>query len=141
MRRIRACPSLAVRILPIALDGYASGADREATIAAGYQACVAKPFEPSDRVNLFTNLPALALTTNRLKPPIKKHHSSSVIENSHLSQDGRDWDDWFTAERELAEAESASKRVVAEVDRPSSAPRRRRKDQQRAFHGMSIGRQ
>jgi signal transduction histidine kinase/CheY-like chemotaxis protein len=57
MRRIRARPAGDGGGIPaIALTAYASTADRDKAIAAGYQAHVAKPFEPSDVVRLVHEL-------------------------------------------------------------------------------------
>jgi signal transduction histidine kinase/ActR/RegA family two-component response regulator len=57
MRRIREKPDRAGGDVPaIALTAYASAADREAALAAGYQAHVAKPFEPADVARLVHEL-------------------------------------------------------------------------------------
>ena len=57
MRRIRARPAGdGGRIPAIALTAYASTADRDKAMAAGYQAHVAKPFEPADVVRLVHDL-------------------------------------------------------------------------------------
>jgi CheY-like chemotaxis protein len=49
VRRIRARPSAAGGDVPaVALTAYASAADREKALSAGFQAHVAKPFEPAD---------------------------------------------------------------------------------------------
>jgi signal transduction histidine kinase/CheY-like chemotaxis protein len=57
MRRIRERPARdGGRIPAIALTAYASTADRDKAIAAGYQAHVAKPFEPADVVRLVHEL-------------------------------------------------------------------------------------
>jgi len=57
MRRIRERPAGdGGRIPAIALTAYASTADRDKAIAAGYQAHVAKPFEPADVVRLVHEL-------------------------------------------------------------------------------------
>ncbi len=57
MRRIRARPARAGGDVPaIALTAYASAADRDAALAAGYQAHVAKPFEPADVARLVHDL-------------------------------------------------------------------------------------
>jgi CheY-like chemotaxis protein/anti-sigma regulatory factor (Ser/Thr protein kinase) len=62
MRRIRARPGRAGGEVPaIALTAYASAADRDAALAAGYQAHVAKPFEPADVVRLIHDLTHPAL--------------------------------------------------------------------------------
>ena len=57
MRRIRARSARAGGDVPaIALTAYASAADRDAVLAAGYQAHVAKPFEPAHVVRLIHDL-------------------------------------------------------------------------------------
>jgi CheY-like chemotaxis protein len=57
MRRIRARPGGDGGHIPaIALTAYASAADRDRAIAAGFQAHVAKPFEPADVVRLVHDL-------------------------------------------------------------------------------------
>ena len=57
MRRIREKPARAGGDVPaIALTAYASAADREATLAAGYQAHMAKPFEPENVARLVHDL-------------------------------------------------------------------------------------
>ena len=62
MRRIRARPAGAGGDCPaIALTAYASAMDRDAALAAGYQAHVAKPFEPADVARLIHDLTRLAL--------------------------------------------------------------------------------
>jgi signal transduction histidine kinase/CheY-like chemotaxis protein len=62
MRRIRARSARAGGDVPaIALTAYASAADRDAALAAGYQAHVAKPFEPAHVVRLIHDLTRPAL--------------------------------------------------------------------------------
>jgi len=62
MRRIRARSARAGGDVPaIALTAYASAADRDAALAAGYQAHVAKPFEPADVARLIHDLTRPAL--------------------------------------------------------------------------------
>jgi signal transduction histidine kinase/CheY-like chemotaxis protein len=62
MRRIRARSARAGGDVPaIALTAYASAADRDAALAAGYQAHVAKPFEPAQVVRLIHDLTRPAL--------------------------------------------------------------------------------
>jgi CheY-like chemotaxis protein/anti-sigma regulatory factor (Ser/Thr protein kinase) len=62
MRRIRARPARAGGNLPaIALTAYASASDRDAALAAGYQAHVAKPFEPTHVARLIHDLTQPAL--------------------------------------------------------------------------------
>ena len=57
MRRVREKPAHAGGDVPaIALTAYASASDREAALAAGYQAHVAKPFEPADVARLVHDL-------------------------------------------------------------------------------------
>ena len=57
MRRIRAASARAGGDVPaIALTAYASASDRDAALAAGYQAHVAKPFEPDHVVRLIHDL-------------------------------------------------------------------------------------
>jgi CheY-like chemotaxis protein len=57
VRRVREKPAHAGGDVPaIALTAYASAADREAALAAGYQAHVAKPFEPADVARLVHDL-------------------------------------------------------------------------------------
>ena len=57
MRRIREKPARAGGDVPaIALTAYASAADRKAALAAGYQAHIAKPFEPADVAQLVHDL-------------------------------------------------------------------------------------
>ena len=57
MRRIRSLPAAAGGKVPaIALTAYASAADKERAMAAGYQAHVSKPFEPADVVRLVAKL-------------------------------------------------------------------------------------
>jgi CheY-like chemotaxis protein len=54
IRRVRALP--AADITAIALTAYARAEDRERSLAAGYQAHVAKPVEPSRLVAIVGNL-------------------------------------------------------------------------------------
>jgi signal transduction histidine kinase/ActR/RegA family two-component response regulator len=57
IRRIRSRPARAGGDVPaIALTAYASAADRTAALAAGFQAHVAKPFEPADVARLIHDL-------------------------------------------------------------------------------------
>jgi signal transduction histidine kinase/CheY-like chemotaxis protein len=57
VRRVREKPVHEGGEVPaIALTAYASAADREAALAAGYQAHVAKPFEPADVARLVHEL-------------------------------------------------------------------------------------
>jgi signal transduction histidine kinase/CheY-like chemotaxis protein len=57
MRRLRARPGRAGGDIPaIALTAYASAADRDAALAAGFQAHVAKPFEPAHVARLIYEL-------------------------------------------------------------------------------------
>jgi signal transduction histidine kinase/CheY-like chemotaxis protein len=57
IRRIRARPAHAGGEIPaIALTAYASATDRKQALAAGYQAHVAKPFEPADVARLVHDL-------------------------------------------------------------------------------------
>ena len=57
MRRIRARPARAGGNVPaVALTAYASASDRDAALAAGFQAHVAKPFEPDAVVRLIHDL-------------------------------------------------------------------------------------
>jgi CheY-like chemotaxis protein len=57
IRRLRARPEREVRNVPaVAVTAYASAADREKAIAAGYQAHVAKPFEPDQVVHVVHDL-------------------------------------------------------------------------------------
>jgi CheY-like chemotaxis protein len=57
LRRVRARPARRGGDVPaIALTAYASAADRDAALAAGYRAHVAKPFEPVDVVRLVHHL-------------------------------------------------------------------------------------
>jgi len=57
IRRLRARPATAGGTVPaIAVTAYASAGDRSATQAAGYQAHVAKPFEPADVAHLVARL-------------------------------------------------------------------------------------
>ena len=57
LRRVRARPARSGGDIPaIALTAYASAADRDAALAAGYRAHVAKPFEPADVVRLVHHL-------------------------------------------------------------------------------------
>jgi signal transduction histidine kinase/CheY-like chemotaxis protein len=62
MKEIRARSAREGADVPaIALTAYASAADREAALAAGYQAHVAKPFEPAEVVRLIHDLTRPAL--------------------------------------------------------------------------------
>ena len=62
MRRVRGKPAHAGGDVPaIALTAYASASDREAALKAGYQAHVAKPFEPADVARLVHDLTRPAL--------------------------------------------------------------------------------
>ena len=62
LRRVRARPARRGGDIPaIALTAYASAADRDAALAAGYRAHVAKPFEPADVVRLVHHLTRPAL--------------------------------------------------------------------------------
>jgi len=62
MRRVREKPVHAGGDVPaIALTAYASASDREAALTAGYQAHVAKPFEPADVARLVHDLTRPAL--------------------------------------------------------------------------------
>jgi signal transduction histidine kinase/ActR/RegA family two-component response regulator len=62
IRRIRARPTHAGGDVPaIALTAYASAADRARALAAGFQAHVAKPFEPEDVARLIHDLTRPAL--------------------------------------------------------------------------------
>jgi CheY-like chemotaxis protein len=45
----------------VALTAYASASDREAALAAGYQAHLAKPFEPTDVIRLVHDLTTRSL--------------------------------------------------------------------------------
>ena len=64
LRRLRArSPENGGTIPAIAVTAYASAADRSSTEAAGYQAHVAKPFEPGDVARLVRRL----LATNKLQ--------------------------------------------------------------------------
>jgi signal transduction histidine kinase/CheY-like chemotaxis protein len=57
IRRLRARPEREMRNVPaVALTAYASAADRENAITAGYQAHVAKPFEPAEVVHVVHDL-------------------------------------------------------------------------------------
>jgi len=57
VRRVREKPANAGGDVPaIALTAYASASDRQAALAAGYQAHVAKPFEPADVARLVHDL-------------------------------------------------------------------------------------
>jgi CheY-like chemotaxis protein len=57
MRRVRARPAARGGLTPaVALTAYATPADREAAFAAGYQAHVAKPFEPAYVASLVDQL-------------------------------------------------------------------------------------
>jgi signal transduction histidine kinase/ActR/RegA family two-component response regulator len=57
IRRLRQTPGRAGGDVPaIALTAYASASDREAALAAGYQAHMAKPFEPEDVARLVHDL-------------------------------------------------------------------------------------
>jgi CheY-like chemotaxis protein len=62
LRRLRARPPrLGGEVPAIALTAYASAADREEALAAGYRAHVAKPFHPADVVRLVHHLTRPAL--------------------------------------------------------------------------------
>ncbi len=57
MRRLRARPAAQGGTIPaVAVTAYASATDRSSTQAAGYQAHVAKPFEPGDVARLVRRL-------------------------------------------------------------------------------------
>jgi CheY-like chemotaxis protein len=59
IRRLRARPAAAGGSVPaVAVTAYATPGDRSATEAAGYQAHIAKPFEPSDIAQLVARLSA-----------------------------------------------------------------------------------
>ena len=65
IRRLRARPAAAGGSVPaIAITAYASSGDRAATRAAGYQAHVAKPFEPAEIARLVAQLGALRPTSS-----------------------------------------------------------------------------
>jgi len=62
LRRLRARPAERGGTIPaVAVTAYASTTDRSSTQAAGYQAHVAKPFEPGDVARLVRRL---VTTTN-----------------------------------------------------------------------------
>ena len=64
IRRLRARPAAAGGAVPaVAVTAYASAVDRAATQAAGYQAHVAKPFEPAEIARLVARLGAASRTT------------------------------------------------------------------------------
>jgi CheY-like chemotaxis protein len=57
LRRLRARPPEQGGAVPaVAVTAYTSAADRSATAAAGYQAHIAKPFEPGDVARLVKRL-------------------------------------------------------------------------------------
>jgi CheY-like chemotaxis protein len=57
MRRVRGrLAELGGRTPAVALTAYASGADRRQALAAGYQAYVAKPFEPTELIAVVASL-------------------------------------------------------------------------------------
>jgi signal transduction histidine kinase/ActR/RegA family two-component response regulator len=65
IRRLRARPLTAGGAVPaIAVTAYASEGDRSATQAAGYQAHVAKPFEPAEIARLVARLGAARSTSS-----------------------------------------------------------------------------
>jgi signal transduction histidine kinase/CheY-like chemotaxis protein len=65
IRRLRARPAAAGGSVPaVAVTAYASSGDRAATQAAGYQAHVAKPFEPAEIARLVARLGASRLTSS-----------------------------------------------------------------------------
>jgi signal transduction histidine kinase/ActR/RegA family two-component response regulator len=65
IRRLRARPAAAGGSVPaIAITAYASSGDRAATRAAGYQAHIAKPFEPAEIARLVAQLGALRPTSS-----------------------------------------------------------------------------
>jgi CheY-like chemotaxis protein len=62
VRRLRARPARSGGDVPaVALTAYASASDRDAALAAGFQAHVAKPFEPEDVARLIHDLARPAL--------------------------------------------------------------------------------
>jgi signal transduction histidine kinase/ActR/RegA family two-component response regulator len=65
IRRLRARPAAAGGTVPaVAVTAYASSGDRAATHAAGYQAHVAKPFEPAEIARLVARLGASRSTSS-----------------------------------------------------------------------------
>jgi signal transduction histidine kinase/ActR/RegA family two-component response regulator len=65
IRRLRARPAAAGGSVPaVAITAYASSGDRAATRAAGYQAHIAKPFEPAEIARLVAQLGALRPTSS-----------------------------------------------------------------------------